>query len=172
MLLNLAYQYLEEREDAKEVIQNAFLKLWEVRAELNEQSNIKNYLFTLVKNACLNQITHRQLVLAHNEKIRTIELEFQYEALSRLSFDYMELNELKQKISRAIDKLPGKCKDVFWLSRYKDYTNQEIALELSISQKTVEAHITKALKILRSELKDYMSVILFFHFSSKSQFLD
>ena len=161
MLYNLGVQYLSDNDEAREVVQNAFLKLWEIRTQINDNSNIRNYLFTLVKNSCLNQIKRRQLILNHNEKIRRKELDYHYESLHRLNFDYMEFKELKEKIDEAIEKLPGHCKKVFSMSRFEGLRNSEIAEQLEISEKTVEAHMTKALKILRVELAQYLSILLF-----------
>lgn len=159
-LCHLGRHYLGDEDEAKTVVQEAFVKLWEVRHELESGSNIQNYLFTLVKNNCLNILKRRQILLKHHEKIREKELRYQYESLNRVSDDYLEFKELKEKIDVAIKNLPEHLRDVFELSRFKDMKNREIALELEISQKTVEARMTKALKILREELKDYLPFIL------------
>ncbi len=159
-LCHLGRHYLGDEEEAKTVVQEAFVKLWEVRYELESGSNIQNYLFTLVKNNCLNILKRRQILLKHHEKIREKELRYQYESLNRISDDYLEFKELKEKIDAAIKNLPEHLRVVFELSRFKDMKNREIALELEISQKTVEARMTKALKILREELKDYLPFIL------------
>lgn len=162
MLYNLGLQYLQDQNEAYEVVQNSFMKLWEVHRQININSNIRNYLFTLVKNNCLNQLKRRQLVLNHHEKIRSKELDYQYESLNRLSYDYMEYKELKEKIDEAIESLPEHCKRVFSLSRFEGLRNGEIADQLNISEKTVEAHITKALKLLRFNLKKYLYILFFF----------
>jgi RNA polymerase sigma-70 factor (ECF subfamily) len=73
--------------------------------------------------------------------------------------DYLEFNELKVKIELAISNLPDYCRKVFEMSRFEELKNREIAEKLAVSQKTVEAHLTKALKILRNELKDYLPAI-------------
>lgn len=159
-LCHLGRHYLGDEDEAKTVVQEAFVKLWEVRHELESGSNIQNYLFTLVKNNCLNILKRRQILLKHHEKIREKELRYQYESLNRISDDYLEFKELKEKIDAAVNNLPEHLRVVFELSRFKDMKNREIALELEISQKTVEARITKALKILREELKDYLPLIM------------
>lgn len=159
-LCHLGRHYLGDEDEAKTVVQEAFVKLWEVRHELESGSNIQNYLFTLVKNNCLNILKRRQILLKHHEKIRKKELRYQYESLNRISDDYLEFKELKEKIDAAVNNLPEHLRVVFELSRFKDMKNREIALELEISQKTVEARITKALKILREELKDYLPLIM------------
>lgn len=158
-LWHLSQHYLEDKDEAKEVVQDAFVKLWEIRQELNRDSNLRNFLFTLVKNNCLNILKRRQILLKHHEKIRWIEMHYQYESLMRLGDDYLEFDELKTKIDTAIRNLPEHCRVVFEMSRFEELKNREIAEKLGVSQKTVEAHLTKALKILRRELKDYLPII-------------
>ncbi len=158
-LYHLSLHYLENEDEAKGVVQEAFVKLWDVRNELNPDSNLRNFLFTLVKNNCLNILKRRQILLKHHEKIRWIEMHYQYESLARMGDDYLEFNELKEKIDFAVRNLPEHCRAVFEMSRFEDLKNREIAEKLGISQKTVEAHLTKALKILRNDLKDYLPII-------------
>lgn len=158
-LCHLSIQYLGDENEAKGVVQDAFMKLWEIRHELNSDSNLQNFLFTLVKNNCLNILKRRQILLKHHEKIRWMEMNYQYESLARMGDDYLEFNELKEKIDLAIRNLPEHCRVVFEMSRFEELKNREIAEKLDISQKTVEAHLTKALKILRNELKDYLPII-------------
>ena len=158
-LCHLSMHYLEDEDESKEVVQEAFVKLWDIRNELNAESNLRNFLYTLVKNNCLNILKRRQILLKHHEKIKWIEMHYQYESLSRMGDDYMEFNELKEKIDVAIRNLPEHCRVVFELSRFEELKNREIADKLGISQKTVEAHLTKALKILRNDLKEYLPVI-------------
>lgn len=159
-LCHLSIHYLEDEDEAKGVVQEAFVKLWEIRHELNPDSNLRNFLFTLVKNNCLNILKRRQILLKHHEKIRWMEMHYQYESLSRIGNDYMEFDELKDKIDQAIQKLPEHCRMVFEMSRFEDLKNREIAERLGVTQKTVEAHLTKALKLLRNELKDYLPIVM------------
>lgn len=159
-LWHLSQYYLEDKDEAKEVVQDAFLKLWEIRHDLNPNSNLRNFLFTLVKNNCLNNLKRKQILLKHHEKIRWIEMRYQYESLARMGDDYLEINELKDKIDVAIQQLPEHCRIIFEMSRFEDLKNREIAEKLNVTQKTVEAHLTKALKILRKELKDYLPIIV------------
>lgn len=158
-LCHLSMGYLKDENEAKGVVQDAFLKLWEIRHDLSEDSNIRNFLFTLVKNNCLNILKRRQILLKHHEKIRWMEMHYQYESLKRIDNSYMEFNELKEKIDIAIRNLPESCRVVFEMSRFEELKNREIAEKLGVSQKTVEAHLTKALKILRNDLKDYLPII-------------
>lgn len=158
-LCHLSNSYLEDEDEAKSIVQEAFLKLWEVRESLNSDSNLRNYLFTLVKNNCLNILKRKQILLKHHEKIKWLEMRYQYQSLERMGSEYLEFDELKEKIEKAIKNLPEHCRIVFEMSRFEELKNREIAEKLGVTQKTVEAHLTKALKILRSELKDYLPVI-------------
>lgn len=159
-LCHLARYYLGDEDEAKGVVQDAFVKLWEISHALNPGSNLRNFLFTLVKNNSLNILKRRQVLLKHHEKIREMEIHCQIESLSRIQDDYLEFRELTEKIDAAVKNLPDHCRVVFEMSRFEDMKNREIAEKLGVSQKTVEAHLTKSLKILRSELKDYLPLLL------------
>ncbi len=161
-LCHLGNCYLGDEDEAKGVVQEAFIKLWEHSEVLKRDSNIQNFLFTLVKNNCLNILKRRQIILKHHEKIREKEIRYQYESLNKINEDFLEFNELKEKIDQAIKGLPEHCRVVFEMSRFEEIKNIEIAERLGISHKTVEARMTKALKILRKELKDYLPLIVIF----------
>ncbi len=158
-LCHLSIQYLEDEDEAKGVVQEAFMKFWEIRQKLDPDSNIRNFLFTLVKNSCLNLLKRRQILLRHHEKIRMREMHYQYESLSRMGDDYLEFNELKEEIDIAIRKLPEHCRVVFEMSRFEELKNREIAEQLGITPKTVENHVGIALRKLRESLKPYYKQI-------------
>ncbi|MBI9065359.1 MAG: RNA polymerase sigma-70 factor [Marinilabiliaceae bacterium] len=160
MLLYLSLQYVSEREDAKEAVQEAFVKLWENRATLKETANIRNFLYTIVKNNSLNVLKKQEVILRSHENIRWMEMHYNYEAMARLGFDSIEFKELKQKVDEAIENLPEHCRVVFKMSRFNQLKNREIAQKLNVSEKTVEAHMTKAMKLLKGELKPYLSLLI------------
>jgi len=161
-LCHLSRSYLDDEDESKSVVQDAFLKLWEIRNDINSDSNLRNFLFTIVKNNCLNALKRRQIQSKHHEKIKWIEMHYQYESLDRMGSDYLEFDELKVRIDTAIRNLPEHCRVVFEMSRFEELKNREIAEKLGVTQKTVEAHLTKALKILRNDLKDYLPLIALF----------
>jgi RNA polymerase sigma-70 factor (ECF subfamily) len=158
-LFHLSAYYLGNEEESKEVVQDAFIKLWEARSSLHSNSNLGNFLFTLVKNECLNILKRRQVLVKHHEKIRLMELEYQYKSLEKIPDDFIVFNELKEKVDQAIKDLPEPCRIVFEMSRNEELKNREIAGKLGVTQKTVEAHLTKALKLLRKDLKDYLPLV-------------
>ncbi|GET28845.1 RNA polymerase sigma-70 factor [Prolixibacter sp. SD074] len=160
MLFHLGREYLQDDDEAKEVAQNAFVKLWEIRGSLSNESNIRNFLYTIARNNCLNCLKRREVMAVHHDRLKYLEMHFNYEALNRMGPDYLEFSELKEKIETAVSSLPENCRRVFYLSRFEDKSNKEIADELDVTVKTVEAHMTKALKYLRKELQDYLPVLM------------
>lgn len=161
-LFHLSLNYLEDEVEAKSVVQDAFIKLWEIRNKLNVDSNLRNFLYTLVKHSCLNILKRRQILLKHHEKIRSMELKHQYESLQSAGEDLLEFNELNDRLDKAIKNLPEQRRVIFEMSRFEDLKNREIADKLNVSVKTVEAHLTKALRILCAEFKDLLPLIVFF----------
>lgn len=159
VLFSLAKQYLLNEADAEEIVQESYMKLWEVRLTMNEQSNIKNFLYTLVKNNCLNQIRNKQNAARLISNYQYFELKYNYEALEKVGENFLDFQELKDKIDQAILELPDDLRIVFEMNRFRDMRYKDIASELDLSEKAVEARMSKALKILRSELKDYLPII-------------
>ena len=160
MLLSVSIQYVVDREEAREAVQNAFVKLWEHRKSILDTTNLKNFLYTIVKNNSLNYLKKQEFILRSHEDLKWIEMHYQYEAMSCLGFDSIEFSELKTIIEEAVEHLPDHCRTVFKLSRFDDLMNKEIAQKLQITEKTVEAHMTKALKLLKSDLRPYLPLIL------------
>ncbi|MGQ1787394.1 RNA polymerase sigma-70 factor [Saccharicrinis sp. GN24d3] len=159
MLLSISIQYVSDREEAKEAVQNAFIKLWENRTTILDNTNLKNFLYTIVKNNSLNYLKKQEFILRSREDLKWMEMHYQYESMSRLGFDSVEFSELKNIIEEAVGHLPGNCRTVFKMSRFEYLMNKEIAQKLQITEKTVEAHLTKALKLLKSDLRPYLSLI-------------
>lgn len=158
VLFAISFQYTSDKSVAEGIVQDTFLKLWEVRESLLPQTNIKNFLYTLAKNMCLNHLRDQKAIWKHLDQVKYHEYEYAIESLNRIGEDYFEFKELSEKVEQAIEKLPDDLKIVFKMSRFEDLKYREIAEKLQISEKTVEARITKALKILRKELKDYLPV--------------
>ena len=157
-LFHFANSYIEDEEEAKEIVQNIYFKIWKKRAKLELDLNLHSYLFKMVKNACLDYFKH-QKVRANYKDFCDIERKNinQLALLDTASTLYIE-NELLEKINKSVDKLPEACKRIFIKSRFQGLKHKEIAGELNISTKTVENQLTKALKFLRMELKEYTAL--------------
>ncbi len=158
LMYHLSLHYLHDSKISEEIVQDTFLKLWEIRESLNPQFNLRNFLYTITKNNCLNYLRNQKVILRHQENLKYLEMQFNYEALEKLG-NYIEFEELRKKIDQAIDALPEEIRETFLLSRFEELQYKEISERQSISIKTVEARMTRALKILRTELKDFLAVI-------------
>lgn len=143
-LINYAYYLTRSSEDSVELVNDVFLSVWNKKNRLKLDSNLKTYLYTAVKNRSINYIKKNKLVTVFDEKL---------DALSDFKTDHSLLEKEQHIIIQQImNDLPSKCKQVFAMSRIDQLSNKEIASLLDISIKTVEAQITKALKIFRKKL--------------------
>ena len=158
VMYHMSVQYLHDPKVSEEIVQDTFMKLWEIRDTLNDEFNIRNFLYTITKNNCLNYLRNQKIALKHQQNIQYLEVQFNFEALERLG-SYMEFEELREKIDMAIAALPDDLRETFLLSRFEELHYKEIADKQTISIKTVEARMSKALRILRNELKDYIAII-------------
>jgi RNA polymerase sigma-70 factor (ECF subfamily) len=154
-LCNYAYTFLQDREEAEEIVQTTFLSVWEKREGMTIRTAVKPYLYAMVRNACLNVIKHEKIKQKHAvEEI----------ALAPISHDSVAhavaSSELESRIHVAMERLPEQCRLVFKLSRFEELKYAEIAEQLEISVKTVENHMGKALKIMREQLKDYLPLLI------------
>jgi RNA polymerase sigma-70 factor (ECF subfamily) len=154
-LFNFANGYLNNHENTKEIIQDVFLQLWNHRSRLAENTSLNAYLFTLTRNRCIDRIRseRRALQFYSDKQEEYIHLTENYNALSDSILDNIFAMELQAEIDSAVALLPDQCQKVFLLSRNKGLKNREISETLSISEKTVESHITKALQSIRSALE-------------------
>lgn len=156
-------EYLGDEEIVRNILQDTFLSLWEKRTILDEDINLGAWLYTVTKNKALKHLRHQEYVNQFSrEKIQTLnEDSLNAFALERLDTSVLALHEIEHIIEKTLNNLPPKYREVFKMSRFGSYKNREIANNLNISGKTVEAHITKTLKLLRIALKDYMPLILY-----------
>lgn len=160
-LFHIAKNYLDNKEDSEGIVQNIFLKLWSDMERLKVIDNINSYLFILTKNACLDFLKHQKI------KNRFIESKKKYIQIQYITDDAASLlleNELNDRIMQGIGLLPEKCRKIFIQSRFGGLKNEEIAKIFSISKRTVDNHISKGIKHMRTYLKEYTA--LFFVFFS------
>ncbi len=158
VLFRLCHQYLRDEKAAEEIVQDTFMKLWEIRTTLNDQVNIQSFLYTITKNNCLNYIRNQKVSMKHQENLKYMEMQFNYDALEKLG-NYLQFEELRNKIEDTITKLPAEVIETFKLSRFEELSYKEIAEKQNISIKTVESRISKALRILRVELREYLPIL-------------
>jgi RNA polymerase sigma-70 factor (ECF subfamily) len=157
-----AYRLSGDKQMAEDIVQDVYYELWKKRNGLVMENAIKFYLFRAIYTKTLNYLNSKahteQEVFEQSTERRIQQIYLQ----SHLADQESELmyKELCGKINSTINSLPEQCRKVFILSRKYEFKNKEIAEQLDISVKTVEKHISKALSILRTSLKDLELILL------------
>ncbi|MGB0930867.1 MAG: RNA polymerase sigma-70 factor, partial [Chitinophagales bacterium] len=157
-LCNFAYKFVKDRDEAEDVVQPVFINLWKKRTELQLNSKLSSYLFSATKNNALMTLRRREYNSMYVEHVKHRADRIYDEEIGKEE----EALLLKEKITKAIHTLPPKCQQIFKLSKLSGLTYKEIADDLSISTKTVENQMSKALRILRKQLKNIFYLIIFF----------
>lgn len=155
-LHRFAKEYVLFDEEAENIVQDVFLMLWEKRLVLNIQVSMSAYLFSLVKNKCIDHL-RRKIVVDEFKQ----ELTFKLASLEELNHAFTSDEQIDTFVQKAIDTLPERCREIFVKSRVEGKKYSEIAEELNISVNTVENQMSIALKKLRIELKEYLPILLF-----------
>ena len=166
-LVYFAKVYVPDYE-AKNLVQDAFVSMWERKPEFLSEAQLQSYLYTNVKNNCLMFLRHEKVKKKYAESSAYQKQNLLHQtALKQIDTTVITFQEIEKIIEQTLAELPGRCREVFVLSRIEGKKNQEIANELSISLKAVEAQITKALKTFRLTLKDYLPLVAFLLFINK-----
>jgi RNA polymerase sigma-70 factor (ECF subfamily) len=155
-----AFTLLQDNEEARDVVQLAFVKLWQKWEMVKLEEAGRAYLYTTVKRECYNIFRSKKVRRGYASTVLATHQE-------EYTDDRMENREVHNRIHAAIEVLPLKCREVFFKSRFEEKKYAEIAAELNISVKTVEVHMSKALKIMREQLADLItiSIILIAYFN-------
>ncbi len=149
-LVVYACKYVTSIDIAREVVQDFFVRFYEKRDSLSIGISLKSYLYRSVYNCCINYLNQKNIQDRH---LKTIELERDHEENMEAEINTIEL---EYRIDKIINGLPPKCRQIFKMNRLEGLRNEEIAKQLNLSKRTVETQISKALKILRKELTDYI----------------
>ena len=155
LLYVVAFKYLKDNDTAKDAVQQVFLKLWESRTLLSIQINLRNYLYTMLKNYLLNEIRNNYTALEKNYELAQETIEYENEILEKL-----EEKEMNEQLYRAIGDLPEQKKTVCLYKLEKGLSNQEIAEKMQISIPTVKAHYSQAIKLLREHFDKLLILLL------------
>lgn len=149
---------------AEDVVQTVFLKVWERRDNIHITSDPFFYLKKSVKNEYLNHLEHERVRDAHSSHVL---FQAKQGNIQNDCMEKMHHSELETALASAIEALPNECKKIFKLSRFEELRYREIASLLGLSVKTVENQMGKALKILRTQLTDFLPILLLLFFHSK-----
>lgn len=150
-----AKKLVDDLEVAQDLVQDVFVKLYENRDEIEFQVSIKAFLYQSVRNKCIDHIRSQKTRTHHHEEIFK---RAQGDDID--TTDLMLQTELEQRIHGCIAELPEQCQLIFRMNRFEGKKNQEIAEELGISKRTVETQISKALKRLRTQIHDYIKLLI------------
>jgi RNA polymerase sigma-70 factor (ECF subfamily) len=142
----IALDILNDHEMAKDIVQEAFLRLWEKSETIQIQSSIKSYLFRTSANLAINKHKREKRIVRPDQLLVEMPAPIQTETR-------VEEKEIEQYIHHAIDSLPPQCRRVFTLSRFSDMSPPEISQHLNISINTVYTHLTMAIRIIKERLK-------------------
>lgn len=155
-LYNAARKRLPNNALCEEIVQDVFLKYWEKRASILFSIGLSNYLHTAIKYAVIDHY-RRELL-----KDSFLKISQGAKHADNSNEEYILLMDLKRVVEKTVGSLPTKCRTIYHLSRTENKTNKEIASILNISEKTVEGHLTNALKSLKLTLSDLSCVMLAF----------
>lgn len=157
-LFGLAMQKLKDTAVTEELVQDIFLKLWERRSTLQIE-RLDAYLFTAARYAVINHIKSNLV----QEKFAEYA-QFHYSETSSITEEQLELDELIHVVEQQLNDLPEKTRRIFQMNRLEYHTIKEISSKLKVPERTVEYHLSQALKSLRYYLRDYLPTLLFFNF--------
>lgn len=151
-----AFRYVNNYDQAQDIVQDVYVKVWQNFDQIRHVSDLKGYLFRAVQNSCLNFLRHVKV----RDKFIVNLGNSGFPAEQSHEF-FLTQEETKKRIHQAVNKLPDNWKEAFVYSKYDNLKYHEIAQEMNISQKTVEKYISKALHFLREELKDLIMAGIF-----------
>ena len=153
-LYNRAYKFTFNKEDAKDLVQSTFIKLWLKRKELINDKPVEPLLFTIHKNNCLDYLKLRKTSTSYLPGDPLVDTD------TDTPLELYVSGELEVKIDRIISDLPAKCRQIFEYSRINGLRYAEIAEKLNISVKTVEHQVSIALDRLRKKLIEYIPLLI------------
>jgi RNA polymerase sigma-70 factor (ECF subfamily) len=148
-LVRYAKTLLKDQDASEEIVQDLFFRIWQDREKIKIESSLNGYLFRSVHNRCLHYIEHSRIVEKHAE-----EMSYRQPESPESPSDVLNYKELQAKIASILEKLPERCGQIFCMNRFEGLKYNEIAEKLSVSVKTVEANMGKALKEFRKELTE------------------
>jgi RNA polymerase sigma-70 factor (ECF subfamily) len=157
-LYGFVLRYIKQKEDAEEIVQEVFVKIWEAREKINAYSSFEAFIFTMAYNATISLLRKRISESKYMDHLKNRQnITNQDESVGEIEF-----KELNKRVALLLDKLTPRQKEIFLLSREKGLTHEEIAKELNISTNTVKNHLVTALAFLKSNLNNNLMINFLF----------
>lgn len=148
-LVRYAKTLIKDHDTSEEIVQDLFFRLWQDREKIKIESSLNGYLFRSVHNRCLHYIEHNRVVERYAS-----EMAYRQSESPENPSDILHYKELQAKVARILEKLPERCGKIFCMNRFEGLKYTEIAEKLSVSIKTVESNMGRALKEFRKELTE------------------
>lgn len=161
---HFARVYVLSEEEAENIVQDVFTELWEKKEVITMPVNLIAYLFTSVKNKCLNYLRHqnvKQEVSDEMQEAHRLALRASLNSLETFDNELFSEDDIAGMLQKALDSLSERCRQIFVMNKIEGKKQKDIAAELNISVNTVETQMGIAYKKLRKELKDYLPLLLF-----------
>lgn len=162
--IRFAITYVNDPVIAEDLVMDSIMYYWENRSRLSTHSSIPSYIFTSIKNKCLNYLrnseSHESIskdLYEHLEWKRQLQIA----TLEACNPDELLTKELYEIINRSLQKLPPVTRKIFIMRRFEDLSNKEIASVMNMSTKGVEYHMSKATDQLKKSLKDFLPILIF-----------
>lgn len=159
--------YVHDEMAAEDIVSEVLIKLWDILKNA-PMDQIDGFLLTMLKNRSLDFLKHEHIKVDAFQEMKESfqkELNIRISTLEACNPEELLSKEIQDIVAESLRKMPEQTKLIFELSRYSNHSNKEIAEKLNISVKSVEYHITKVLKALRENLKDYLPLFFFFFYS-------
>lgn len=162
-MISFAREYVISADDAEDIVQDVFMELFDKYDSLVDRVNIVAYIFTAIKNRCIDHLRRKI-----RQQQSTDQIQQEYLLTLRMKFDSLEIldNEIFQEgnveiiIEKALNTLPERCRHIFIKHKIEGMKLKDIALDLDISPKTAENQMTIAYKKLREELRKYLTLLI------------
>lgn len=149
-----AQRYISSPETCEDIVQDIFFNVWKNRKKINVTVSFRNFLITSLKNSCVDYL-RKQSVRQTHMNISS------FNEPADSPYELYTINELEQMLQKALESMSPNVRKAFELSRFENMTYSKISEEMDVAQKTVEAYISQALRVLRIELKDYLPLLIF-----------
>lgn len=162
--VRFASTYVDDRMAAEDIVMEAMMYYWENRCRLEFGLNSPAYIFTAIKNKCLNYLRDKQYQQQASEQLMehaSWKLSLQLATLEACDPEELFSDEIERLVNETLERLPETTRRIFIMSRFEEKSHREIAAEMNMSVKGVEYHISKATSALKHALKDFLPILLF-----------
>ena len=158
-LFRFTFSYLKDSFESEEIVQDVFLHLWEIRAQIDEDKSFKSFLYRMTVNKVFNKLKHQVVRQKYENHLMNLGLSF-----SISPEDHVHRKELDGRVHELLGKLPYQKRKIFEMSKFQGLSNTEISKQLGLSLRTVENQIYRATKFLKEHLKDEYLLVFICYF--------